>query len=712
MPRVLREARTTWVMPMRQAALAARPRTRVKPLVRVLASVLAGLCLFAGLPARANLLPDFHLFSDPPPPVPLALGSVLFHFYQEDHRATLAEALYVESRFAQAGQPLPGRDQLLLAKGSAALGLGMLVQARAWLLEVDAAALPATALPRLHLALARVAFLDGDDARARDYLARLPEDFAARTDVIYLKAELARRAGALDDMATALGGLEVDDPLWFFGWHNYAVTARASGATDRALEAFDCIAATRPEADASADIAVRAGLQGALLRAETGDLGGAVERLDRVPVAGMYGRMALAQRAQLALAGQDYPMAAKVFEALAAPVDDRWDSERVDALIGASFIREQTLGGAAALPAYERAVDRLGARVDGLRNLGSALDDRAWLRLLVDVDASSRGTGIAGADASHADAAGKDDDDAASEEEDEDEDEDAKAAAQAARLAAERDGWRAVDARFNGIDWLAWLAAGDTQRDLLGWRRLGEAQDRLSILGDSAFALGQAAEEQERRVARAAVRLGDNAVPARMDKVEDTLRGYGERLRTFTGPLEGSDEARRALATDAERQQLAKLDALAQLAGARQDANALQRIARLRGRIAYEIDSEVAARVWQRETQRRAAATRLDGLDLRGTRIAQAEREREQQRGAARQVAALRERLDDLRTRMAALRGVREERLATGLRARIAADLKDSEQQLTYARLAMARIADAELTAARPVPAAATGGQP
>ena len=50
-------------------------------------------CAFTAPAARANLFPEFHLFSDPPPPVPLALGSVLFHFYQEDHRATLAEAL-------------------------------------------------------------------------------------------------------------------------------------------------------------------------------------------------------------------------------------------------------------------------------------------------------------------------------------------------------------------------------------------------------------------------------------------------------------------------------------------------------------------------------------------------------------------------------------------------------------------------------------------
>ena len=252
---------------------------------------LAALCLllfaFAASSARANLFPDIHLFSDPPPPVPLALGSVLFHFYQEDHRATLAEALYVEARLERAGTPLAGRDQLLLAKGSAALGLDMLVQARTWLLEVDASALPATALPRLHLALARVAFLDGDDGRARDYLARLPEDFAARPDVHYLRAELARRAGALVEMAGALEGLEEDDPLWFFGWHNYAVSARAAGDSAAAIQAFDRIAETRPEVPAAADIAVRAGLQGALLRAESGDLDGAIARLDRVPVAGI-----------------------------------------------------------------------------------------------------------------------------------------------------------------------------------------------------------------------------------------------------------------------------------------------------------------------------------------------------------------------------------------------------------------------------------------
>jgi hypothetical protein len=684
-------------------AVARARRLRAAAPLRTALLCAARLCLLAcvltGPVARANLLPEFHLFSDPPPPVPLALGSVLFHFYQEDHRATLAEALYVESRLARDGQPLPGRDQLLLAKGSAALGLGMLVQARAWLLEVDATALPETALPRLHLALARVAFLDGDDARARDYLQRLPEDFAARADVHYLRAELARRAGALDEMASALDGLEDDDPLWFFGWHNHAVAARAAGDVPRALAAFDRIAETRPEASEAADVAVRAGLQGALLRAESGDLDAAVARLDRVPVAGLYGRMALAQRAQLALAGGDVAVAAKVFEALAAPVDGRWDSERVDALIGTAYIREQTLGGPASLPAYERAAAQLDARVGGLRALGGTLADRSWLAMLVDVEASARDTGIAGASAR------RDDEDDEDEAGDEDEaDDEADSAVEAARLAASRDGFRAIDARLSGVDWLAWLAAGETQRDLLGWRRLGDSRARLAVLGDSAFALGQAADEQERRVARVAERLGANAIPARMDALEAHLRAEGDQLRgLLTSPLGRGDDAwpgRRALATEDELRALDRLDRLERLARDRADGAALRRIARLRGVLAYGIDSEVAARVWSREKQRRSNLARLEALDLRGTRIDQAERERAGQRGAGQRVAALRARLAALHARMGELRQAREERLTAGLRQRIEADLQDSERQLTFARLAMARIADAELTAA------------
>ena len=186
--------------------------------------------------ARANLLPNLYLFSERPPPVPLALGSVLYYFYQDDYPATLQEALYVEHRF---GTNVPGRDLLLLAKGSAALGLGMLNQARIWLAEVDTKRLPPNALPRLHLAMARVAFLDGDDVLCGQYLNELSPELDARPDVNYLRVELARRAHDLRAMATSLARLPEETPFWFFGWHNYAVTARELHELDTAASAFD-----------------------------------------------------------------------------------------------------------------------------------------------------------------------------------------------------------------------------------------------------------------------------------------------------------------------------------------------------------------------------------------------------------------------------------------------------------------------------------------
>ena len=682
--------------------------------------VLSLLCL-CSTPAQANLLPDLYIFKERPEPVPLALGSVLFYFYQEDHRATLSEALYVEQRFTRAGQPVPGRDQLLLAKGSAALGLGMLVAARGWLDEVNPAALPETALPRLHLALARVAFLDGDDARARDFVGRLPPDYAARSDVCYLTAELARRAGALPSMATALAGLRTEEPLWYFGWHNYAVAARAANDRAQALAAFDRLAQSRPDAPETRDIAVRAGLQGALLRYEDGDLPGAISRIDRVPVAGTYGRTALAQRAQLALAQQDFRTAARVFNALAAPADNRWDSERVDALIGVPFIQEQTVGGAAALAAYGRAADRLTERVQTLQALEAGLNDGKWLASLVAIENLGASSGIGTSPrraAARPDDADDDADDDEGDDEEADEASEAQAAADEARLTRE---WKGLDAQLIGVDWPAWLAASDTQRDLLVWRRLGDAAQRLQWLGESSAALGEAATEQERRVARAAGRVRDESVVARIDALEQNLVRQQEALSAMSArALWRSNDAegvQRALATAEERAQLARLDraqaALTQLIARRAAASAVetidvaalpertlaQRLKRLRGVLSYRIAEDAAERVWQQEKLRRAAATRLNRIDLRGARIAQAEQERNANAGAAQQVEQLRTRLQGLAARATQLRDERERLLTAGLRARIAADRADSEKQLAYARLAMARIADAELSA-------------
>ncbi len=703
---------------------AARKRTesalpaRSVPGVRVVCWMALCLLFVGSTAAQANLLPDLYVFKARPEPVPLALGSVLFYFYQEDHRATLSEALYVEQRFARAGEPMPGRDQLLLAKGSAALGLGMLVAARGWLDEVNPAALPETALPRLHLALARVAFLDGDDARARDFVSRLPPEYAERSDVSYLRAELARRQGGLDSMAAALAGLRAEEPLWYFGWHNYAVAARAANDKSQALAAFDRLAQSRPESPEARDIAVRAGLQGAMLRYEDGDLTGAISRIDRVPVAGTYGRTALAQRAQLALAQQDFRTAARVFNALAAPADNRWDSERVDALIGVPFIQEQTVGGAAALAAYGRAADRLTERVQTLQALDAGLDDGKWLASLVAIEDLGASSGIgkaqrrAAADR-HGDDAGDEDDadDAADDDADE-----AQAAADEARLTHE---WKGLDAQLVGVDWPAWLAAGETQRDLLVWRRLGDAAQRLQLLSDSSAALGEAATEQERRVARAAGRVRDVSVVARIDVLEQHLAQQQAALNALSerDMWHAADavEAQRALATAEERAQLARLDrahgALTQLIARRATASAsgtngvealpewalAQRVKRLRGVLSYRIAEEAAQRVWQQEKQRRVAATRLNLIDLRGARIAQAEQERKADAGAAQKVDQLRARLQHLAARAAQLRDEREQLLTAGLRARIAADRADSEKQLAYARLAMARIADAEL---------------
>ena len=249
-----------------------------------------------------------------------------------------------------------------------------------------------------------------------------------------------------------------------------------------------------------------------------------------------------------------------------------------------------------------------------------------------------------------------------------------------------------------------------------------------SSIGDSvavprsSAALGQAAAEQERRVARAADRTRDESVVARIDTLaaqldqqQVALRALSDRALWRTGSV---DAAQWSLATDEERQQLTRLDrvqtTLTQLverqagttasekyAGAPSPTwSVARRVQRLRGVLAYRIADAAAARIWQHEKLRRAAGARLDRIDLRGARIAQAEHERKGNTGAGQQVIRLQERLQVLATRASQLRDEREKLLTAGLRARITADRSDSEQQLAYARLAMARIADAALTAA------------
>ena len=618
------------------------------------AVLLLALCCFGQ--ARANLLPDFYIFSERPAPVPLALGSVLFHFYQDDYAATLQEALYVERRF---GTNIPGRDELLLAKGSAALGLGMFDQARTWLAGVDAARLPVNALPRLHLAMARVAFLDGDDVLSGQYLADLSPELDVRPDVNFLRTELARRAGDLRAMTTLLARLPAGSTLWFFGWHNYAVAARAQGALDEAAVAFDRVATARPHDRQARDLVVRAGLQAAVLRYQQADVPGAIARLDAVPVSGSYGRMALAQRATLALAANDYRTAARVFTHLAGdPQSQRWDTQRVDALIGVPFALEHLAGGGAALPRFAAASAVLGARLQALDDLAGGLDDPTWLAALADVDHD-------GADAD------------------------------GARL-------KTLDRTFRGVDWSAWLADRDTQRHLEAWRRLGEMNRRNAVLRASAAALGEVAVEQELRVNRANGRMQGSAV-ARLRGNGLALERLAERSRALRVRPPVSDAAADeqwllALASPAEAKQLTRLQQLQVLARTATGPELQTRIARLQGVVSWNIADEAAARLWEQQKRRRALTLQLDGLNARAARIAGAESERTAQVGAAARVAAFAGDLGAVARTAQQLTDVRAGALRESLRARIRRDRDDTRRQLTYAQLAVARITDQLLT--------------
>ena len=612
--------------------------------------------------ARANLLPNLYLFSERPPPVPLALGSVLYYFYQDDYPATLQEALYVEHRF---GTNVPGRDLLLLAKGSAALGLGMLNQARIWLAEVDTKRLPPNALPRLHLAMARVAFLDGDDVLCGQYLNELSPELDARPDVNYLRVELARRAHDLRAMATSLARLPEETPFWFFGWHNYAVTARELHELDTAASAFDRVASARPRDELGRDIVVRAALEGAMLRFQQSDVAGATRRLDAIPVTGSYGRMALAQRANLAMAADDYHTAARVFANLAGNQADRWDSHRVDALIGVAFAMERTSGGAAALDRYNDASAQLSDRLQGLNGLDTGLADRAWLELLADV---SHGTAVT----------------------------------DTTRL-------KEMDGKFSGVDWLAWLSDRDTQRHLAGWRRLSAMTKRIAVLRESAAALGEAAVEQERRVASANERLQGDAVVNKMQQQLATLDAMDARLQALRAPSSSLDDAAfksriAALATKEEASQLANLERMRLLATRTDKPELLKRIARLQGVVSWNVADEAAARIWAQEKVRRALAGKVDALSSRAARITTAETERAAQVGAAAKVASFGTDLLAIADRTEILTNERAQALTDRLRERIRKDRDDTRKQLTYAQLAVARITDQALTSGRSAP--------
>lgn len=631
------------------------------------------LCLVLCWPpgAHANLLPEIYLFNERPAPVPLALGSVLFYFYQDDFPATLQEALYVEQRY---GANVPERDLLLLAKGSAALGLGMLQQARTWLAQVNPARLPPEALPRLHLAMARIAFLDGDDALAGQYLQQLSPELDARPDVNYLRAEIARRGGDLRAMTAALARLPVASSLWFFGWHNYGIAAHDQHADDVAASAFDKVANAPPSNLATQDVTVRAGLQGALLRFQQGDVSGAIQRLDTIPVAGSYGRMALAQRAELALAASDYATAARVFGQLAGPAQAEandtahdpalemaqvWDSHRVDALIGASFAEEKLAGGASALPKYEEAARQLEVRLHALEQIDSGLDERGWLTVLAEGD---RG----------------------------------KAGAQAARL-------RELDSKFAGVDWLAWLAQRDTQRHLAGWRRLELMNARIALLKESALALGEAAVEQERRVAHAGEQLRVGDVGGHLARLQTTLAATQEKLQSLRTMPPVQDAAAYqsrllALATNAERDQLLRLQQMALLGANNGKPELVTRVHRLQGILAWQIADDAAGRIWAQEKQRRAVQGQVQTLAIRATRITNAEAERAAQSGATAKVDGFGSDLAVLQTRLHTLTDERAQALTAQLRARIRSDRADTRKQLTYAQLAVARISDQLMT--------------
>ena len=586
----------------------------------------------------------------------LTYGTVLYAYYQDDYAGALVNTLVAEQQQRVGEDPI----RFQLAKGSFAFNDRMFAMADRVFSEVEQSELEDIDRLRLAFHLSRELYRRQDWQRLKAELERidlgntwLGKD-KRHPEVEFMRAELATVAGEFDQAAVLLDHLDDDDPLRAYGLYNLGVALHGSGAYDRAEVVFTELADTKQRSGEIFDLRQRSKLAVAMLQKQQGRGTEAEAVLDALPAEGRYRDVALATYGGLAMDGENYELAARIW--LTLQNQDHWNPSTATARLGFPVSLEQLASMDMALTQYRIAEAGFEQRLAKLQGLTQDAHDPAWVRGLLTVFASP-----------------------------------------------ERDG-RAVDAvvgqwreQLGHTDWLEWLSTESVHEVLGDWRKLVDERKWLGTLEDRLDTFEELGVEQRRRAAEARHVLNDDGLLRRRSELLATVNTLSATVEAASAVTPQPEmDWMMALATPDERKLLEKLDGMR--AGLNpgieppQQKRLTQRLDRLRGLVFWEIANSRADRFRQLRKSLREANVLLAGIEDQVGRVQQAENR--YVAGVETDYLAFTDRVAQLTAQMDTAIAAREQMLADEIRRGMERESDRVERYLLVTRIAIARATD------------------
>jgi len=594
----------------------------------------------------------------------LTYGTLLYSYYQQDYQQALLEALVAERQGRRGDDPV----RFELAKGSFAFADGMYDYASRTFNSVDPGELDELDRMRLAFHLAREYYRRQDFSRLGGELAQvdLGRSWIGRQrfhpEVQFMRSELAVHEGRYADAEAALTPVDSDDPLRAYGLFNLGVALRSGGDLGAARRVFETLAATKVEAkhvDAAAleeidDLKQRARVALSFIARQQGQPADAETVLGALPAASRYRDVAMASYGSLAMETANYDLAARIW--LTLQNQDYWTTSTAQARLGFPLSLEHLASGDMALVQFRAAERSFENRLAVLTDLSARVDDRVWVRGLLEVFASPN--------------------------------------PDEARRAEIMERWQE---QLGHTDWIEWLATEDTQQVLLEWRDLLGMEDWLDQLPRTLDAFEEVAVERRHRTADARALLHDEELLDRRAELAATIDSQAaelDRLRAATPTP--TPEWMLRLASDSERKvidELGRMRSLIDRGMSAADKTRWQaRVARLQGVVFWRLVEERSERLRALDRQLRENRDLLADVDGRVGRVQAAEAEFSA--GVETDFLAFSDRAANLKVRVDQALERREVALAREIKRGMQREMQEVQQYLLATRIAIARATD------------------
>lgn len=592
------------------------------------------------------------------PPISLPYGSMLYFYFQDDPQDALTQVLFDEARGSIDPKEVP---LMALAKVSLALDLSLNHYAGEVLNEIDPDSLDQHQHERLNFYFAKHAYLEHEWDSVREWLAKIDSDadVLRNPEALYLKAEVARIDGQFDEAERFIGRLPSKSPYRRYVEFNLGVSAKKAGDLKRALGYFDDVSETDAITGEHWELAERGSLALAHLEIESGETDAAMKRLSGMAAEGEYGKAALAAAAIMAMKEERWGQAVRIWRY----IRDRggWHPATIQARVALPYCLERLDETDKALAVYRQSQSQIAARMVSLGEFADRLaKPEEQQRLLA---------ALSGSDSD-----------------------------------ATRDTLVEFDQALANREWLYWLSDGTAQDMIAAWRRFKDANRDLTHRRADMQILLEVDAEQQRRIHDAAQTLERGRYFDQMRASARELRLLEQRVQALIdGPSVGPQVLQ--LATPKEREILDKVAAIRRRArqiGGGPDM--MERLDRVEGVVRWQIAEDVPDRARKLGAEGERLLQLLAQSRDRGRRIEQAAGAIGEPQSVSGRILAMSDRIDSLLFDTQRALDWTSRTLIARINQGIRYEMAWLDQNLTYTRLAVARIGDARLVARAEVP--------